>query len=208
MAYVFANRQEVKEAALWCEGILKAVQTEVNDYFTFDFRLIGSGDRKLVTQNGDEPFDLDYDIILQRDKKELLNDPKRIKELFRNKLDVVLKNSIDKYKPSPSRDSTSVLTTNVRIDNRISFSFDVAIIAENDNGHYCRITNVKDARQYIWNQLPNSNGFHEKFKAIKDAKLWNDFKAKYLKKKNEHLSRQTGVNSFSILLETINEFYR
>lgn len=70
MAYKFAKQSEVKELESWCMDILHAVQEEVRDYFTFDIRLIGSGDKRLVTQNSDESFDLDYNIILQRDKKE------------------------------------------------------------------------------------------------------------------------------------------
>lgn len=61
------------------------------DYFTFDIRLIGSGDKRLVTQNSDESFDLDYNIILQRDKKGLLNNPKQIKNIFVSKFNKVLK---------------------------------------------------------------------------------------------------------------------
>lgn len=67
MAYKFAKQSEVKELESWCMDILHAVQEEVRDYFTFDIRLIGSGDKRLVTQNSDESFDLDYNIILQRD---------------------------------------------------------------------------------------------------------------------------------------------
>lgn len=80
MAYKFAKQSEVKELESWCMDILHAVQEEVRDYFTFDIRLIGSGDKRLVTQNSDESFDLDYNIILQRDKKGLLNNPKQIKD--------------------------------------------------------------------------------------------------------------------------------
>ena len=69
MAYKFAKQSEVKELESWCMDILHAVKKEVRDYFTFDIRLIGSGDKRLVTQNSDESFDLDYNIILQRDKK-------------------------------------------------------------------------------------------------------------------------------------------
>ncbi len=69
MAYKYANQAEVKEQAMWCVNIIHQVQKELSEYFTFDFRLIGSGDRRLVTQNGEEPFDLDYNIILQRDKQ-------------------------------------------------------------------------------------------------------------------------------------------
>ena len=65
--YRFANQQDVKELAKWCEEIIKEVQIEVKEYFTFSFNLIGSGGKKLVTQNEDESFDLDYNLILQKD---------------------------------------------------------------------------------------------------------------------------------------------
>ena len=48
MAYRFANQSEVKELTACCMKILYAVQDEVSDYFTFDIRLIGSGDKRLV----------------------------------------------------------------------------------------------------------------------------------------------------------------
>lgn len=77
MAYKFAKQSEVKELESWCMDILHAVQEEVRDYFTFDIRLIGSGDKRLVTQNSDESFDLDYNIILQRDKIALINEDEK-----------------------------------------------------------------------------------------------------------------------------------
>ena len=94
MAYKFAKQSEVKELESWCMDILHAVQEEVRDYFTFDIRLIGSGDKRLVTQNSDESFDLDYNIILQRDKKGLLNNPKQIKDIFVSRFNKILKEYI------------------------------------------------------------------------------------------------------------------
>ena len=90
MAYRFANQSEVKELEAWCMDILHAVQDEVREYFTFDIRLIGSGDKRLVTQNSDECFDLDYNIILQKDKKGLLDNPKQIKDIFVARFNKVL----------------------------------------------------------------------------------------------------------------------
>lgn len=49
MAYKFAKQSEVKEMEAWCMEILHAVQDDVREYFTFDIRLIGSGDKRLVT---------------------------------------------------------------------------------------------------------------------------------------------------------------
>lgn len=88
--YRFANQQDVKELAKWCEEIIKEVQIEVKEYFTFSFNLIGSGGKKLVTQNEDESFDLDYNLILQKDKQGLIDYPKKIKDIIRGAFDIIL----------------------------------------------------------------------------------------------------------------------
>lgn len=81
--YQYAKQSEVKKVSEVCEKILRKVQNTVRDYFTFQFCLIGSGGKKLVTQNTqDGAFDLDYNIILQRDKQNLLNRPKEIKQSY------------------------------------------------------------------------------------------------------------------------------
>ena len=105
MAYRFANQSEVKELTACCMKILYAVQDEVSDYFTFDIRLIGSGDKRLVTQNSDESFDLDYNIILQKDKKGLLDNPKQIKDIFVARFNKVLKQCVSGYIQMCIRDS-------------------------------------------------------------------------------------------------------
>ncbi len=205
MAYRYAKQSDVKELERWCMEILHAVQDEVRDYFTFDIRLIGSGDKRLVTQNADESFDLDYNIILQKDKKGLLDKPKQIKEIFVSRFNKILKEEVENY--SHVSDSTSVITANIIQNNRIQFSFDVAIIVEGDDGYFYRLTNDKNTGRYIWNQVKQSANYFEKFKAIKEQGYWLDFKSRYLELKNMHLSRQDGVKSFSIFLETLNEFY-
>ena len=89
MAYRFAEQKKVTELNKWCREILYDVQKEVAEYFTFDIRLIGSGDKRLVTQNSDESFDLDYNIILQKDKKGLLDAPRQIKNIFISSFDML-----------------------------------------------------------------------------------------------------------------------
>lgn len=206
MAYRFANQSEVKELTAWCMEILHAVQDEVKDYFTFDIRLIGSGDKRLVTQNSDECFDLDYNIILQKDKKRLLDNPKQIKEIFVARFNRVLEQYVSEYKHVC--DSTSVVTVKIIINNRLKFSFDVAIIVEGDDGYFYKLINDKNTGRYIWNQIKQSANYYERFKAVKENGDWMDFKRRYLELKNMHLRRQDGVKSFSIFLETLNEFYR
>ena len=205
MAYRFANQSEVKELESWCMKILHAVQDEVREYFTFDIRLIGSGDKRLVTQNGEDSFDLDYNIILQKDKKGLLDNPKQIKDIFVARFNKVLKGRVSNY--AHVSDSTSVITAKIVMDKRLRFSFDVAIIVEGDDGYFYRLTNDKNTGRYIWNQVRQSANYFEKFKAVKENGYWMEFKRRYLYLKNMHLSRQDDIKSFSIFLETLNEFY-
>ena len=204
MAYKFAKQKEVKELEIWCMDILHAVQEEIRDYFTFDIRLIGSGDKRLVTQNSDESFDLDYNIILQRDKKGLLNNPKQIKDIFVSKFNKVLKEYVSDY--SHTSDSTSVITVKLIRNNKLHFSFDVAIVVEGDDGLFYRLINDKTTGRYIWNQVPQSCDFEYKLQEIKENGEWQDFKDRYLDLKNMHLRRNDNIKSFSIFLETLNEF--
>lgn len=206
MAYKFAKQSDVKELEEWCMEILHAVQDEVREYFTFDIRLIGSGDKRLVTQNSDESFDLDYNIILQKDKKGLLGNPKQIKDIFVSRFNKILKEEVSNY--THVSDSTSVITAKIIRNNRIQFSFDVAIIVEGDDGYFYRLTNDKNTGRYIWNQVKQSSNYFEKFKDIKERGYWLEFKSRYLELKNMHLRRQDGVKSFSVFLETLNEIYR
>lgn len=206
MAYKFANQKQVRELTAWCMDILHEVQNEVKDYFTFDIRLIGSGDKRLVTQNENEAFDLDYNIILQKDKKGLLDNPKQIKEIFVKRFQNVLQKYVSNY--YHVCDSTSVITAKIVSNNKLSFSFDVAIIVEGDNGYFYRLINDKNTGRYIWNQVKKSASYMERFKVVKDSGQWIKFKERYLQLKNMHLSRRDDVKSFSIFLETLNEFCR
>ena len=206
MAYKYAEQRAVTDLNKWCMNILHDVQKEVSDYFTFDIRLIGSGDKRLVTQNAEESFDLDYNIILQKDKKGLLDNPKQIKDIFIARFNKVLNRYIDNcYHTS---DSTSVITIKNIQKGELLFSFDVAIIVEGNDGYFYRLTNDKNFNRYIWNRVKNSAEYFEKFQRIKEEGLWLKFKNRYLELKNWHLSRQDGVKSFSIFLETLNEVYR
>ena len=206
MAYKYAEQRAVTDLNKWCMNILHDVQKEVSDYFTFDIRLIGSGDKRLVTQNAEESFDLDYNIILQKDKKGLLDNPKQIKDIFIARFNKVLNRYIDNcYHTS---DSTSVITIKNIQKGKLLFSFDVAIIVEGNDGYFYRLTNDKNSNRYIWNRVKNSADYFEKFQRIKEEGLWLKFKNRYLELKNWHLSRQDEVKSFSIFLETLNEVYR
>lgn len=204
--YKFANQKDVRELTKWCDGIINEVQKNVKEYVTFSFNLIGSGGKRLVTQNGDEPFDLDYNLIIQKDKQGLIDDPKRLKNIIRNAFDNVLRENVQGY--NGAKDSKSVITNTFADGVKRTFSFDVAIYVEADNGYMYRLINDKNTGKYIWNQVPKSKNYEDKIQAIKENGEWEDFKARYLELKNMHLRRRDDIKSFSIFLETLNEFYR
>lgn len=197
------NKQELSELKEACETIIKNVQTSwLKDYFTFQFNLIGSGSNKLITQNGDDgEYDLDYNFILQKDKQGLINDPKKIKELFIQ--------AFNKANPNlgfkPAENSTSVITSKLIYGNRLHFSFDVAILCEGNNGNYLKIVQNKNNNQYYWNEVPHSRNYQTTIKLVKKARKWNELRDRYLKLKNLYLSRGEDVASFSILIQALNE---
>lgn len=90
----------------------------------------------------------------------------------------------------------------------MEFSFDVAIIVEGDDGYFYRLTHDKRTDRYIWNQVKQSANYFERFKAVKIKAIGWSLSGVILELKNMHLRRQDGVKSFSIFLETLNEFYR
>ena len=203
--YEFANQKDVKELAKWCESIIKEAQKEIKEYVTFSFNLIGSGGKKLVTQNAEEAFDLDYNLIIQKDKQGLIDDPKRLKNIVRNAFDRVLRENVEGY--SGSKNSKSVISVVFADGIKRTFSFDVAIYVEADNGYMYKLINDKNTGRYIWNQVPKSKNYEDKMQAIKENGEWEDFKYRYLELKNIYLRRNDDVKSFSIFLEALNEFY-
>jgi len=200
--FQYAKQSEVKELSKLCEEMLRKVQSKVKEYFTLEIRLIGSGAKKLVTQNTqDGAFDLDYNIILQRDKQNLLNNPQKIKQIFINAFNEIALEYRFKY----ANDSTSVITVRLVTNNKLTFSFDVAIIVEDNNGTFHRITFDKSTSRYFWNEIKQSRDYLAKFQQIK-SEYWIEFKERYLELKNIHLKRGVHMKSFSVFLETLNEF--
>lgn len=194
--YHFVDQKICKTLRIKCEEILKAVQKELAGYFTFQFLLIGSGERRLVTQNEEGIFDLDYNLILMKDKKGLIDNPKRIKELFLN--------AFNKAYPKLSfQNSTSVITSCLRLGD-VLFSFDCAIVCEGNNGNLYKIVFDKPDR-YIWNEVRHTKDFNARYRYLLSENEFPNIRDLYLKKKNQHLRQNDGVQSFSILVETVNE---
>ncbi len=177
-----------------------------------DVYLIGSGAKNLVTKNGNEPFDLDYNLLLQTypDDWNINNSEslKWLKDTIRIELNKILGDSFFR----DAQDSTSVLTARLFFKTdpkKIEFSFDLAILVENRQGNYCRLIHEKKfPERFYWNEIPNSHNVEEKVAELKEYGWWEDVREKYLALKNLYLSRQDYTHpSFIVYVEAVNQIY-
>lgn len=117
-----------------CSSLINELVQYINneDYLRVEAHLVGSGAKNLVTQNNDEPIDLDYNLNIV-DINGNINDAKKIKEYIRKAFNIILKRN----NWADCKDSTSALTTEKRYftkGNDTEFSIDLAITYEDDSG--------------------------------------------------------------------------
>lgn len=151
--------------------------------------LVGSGARNLVTQNANQPVDLDYNLEILRCVD--LNDCQALKEAVKRAFDQVLR----RHNWCPCQDSTSVLTARRAFRNRgePAFSIDVCITMRDESGQYHRLIHEKTgflcSDRWFWNKLPHSRGLKEKAEYIKQQGKWHLVREQYLNIKNRYLTQ-------------------
>jgi hypothetical protein len=205
--YNYISRGEVKPYHEICTKYLKTLQKKLRDdhKIHFEIQLVGSGSHRLVTRNGKEPFDLDYNLIFHRLPEDYGGDsgnPGKLKALIRQSLDKIVDKNV-----SFGQDSTSSIKYNYRGENgKICFSFDVAILYQSkERGILNRLIHQKDNDSFIWNEVFDSKDLKEKEERILKRGLWNDLRDVYLKKKNENLKSQDSKPSYILYIEAVNE---
>lgn len=198
--YKYVSKKEIRDIREYCEEIIKKLQkSELKEFFTFSFYLIGSGKTNLITIDGDNgTYDLDYNLILQKDKADLFSKPQKIKELFSKEFDKERNN----FNIKKIENSSSVITLKFK-DKKANV--DIAILRKNNNGNYSKIIYDKNKNRYIWNEIKCSKNYQDNINLIRQQMCWNEVRDRYLFKKNSYLRQNKNISSFSILLETINE---
>ena len=198
--YNYVSKKAIRDIREYCEEIIKKIQkSQLKEFFTFSFYLIGSGKTNLITINGDNgAYDLDYNLILQKDKEDLFSKPQKIKELFSKEFDKERSN----FNIKKIENSSSVITLKFK-DKKVNV--DIAILRKNNNGNYSKIIYDKNNNRYIWNEIKCSKNYQDNINLIKQQMCWNEVRDRYLFKKNSYLRQNKNISSFSILLETINE---
>lgn len=208
--YEYVKKAEYAPIKKELEQIIRTVQHEMRKKYkiTFQFQLIGSGKRHLVTRvcNGNSGYDFDYNLIIPHPQNGYHYRADIIKQDFMN----ALKTALIGTPYSFPRDSTSAITIKVidRKNRRICHSCDFAIIYygnynETNGYYYLRNNKLRGSYEFAFRSL-NSN-IDEKVNYILEENGWNYIRDEYLILKN--VNEGNKKHSFSLYIEAVNNVY-
>ncbi len=184
--------------------IIKRVQKEVRDEFTFQFTFIGSSKRNMITYDPTTNRGFDFDVNIEVNDDDECYTPKEIKSILRR--------AFDRIAPSYGylfcENSSRVLTIKC-IDYRSScilHSCDFAIVYDCEDGQqYIRYS--KQSNTYTWEfQKQSYRDLEKRADALKKWGHWGEVRKIYIKKKDSNMNPDK--HSRSLYAETINECYQ
>lgn len=212
MYHYIEDKKFLKDMRRLCSDIVNQLVQRINNdgKLYVKAHLVGSGARNMITQNGNEPIDLDYNLCIIDSYDIYINDGNAIKEHIRKHFNAVL----NRNGWGDCQDSTSALTTELRYftkGNNTEFKIDLAIIQERNNAWF-RLIHRKTGfvlyDQWYWNEAPQSTNLSHRTNILKRNHLWEEVIDTYLEKKNMYLGRQDHNHpSFVIYIEAVNEVY-
>ena len=191
----YVTKKIVKEAKIEIVKVLKQVNEDIKEKYkgNVNFHIVGSAKRNLIVRNGNSPWDIDFQIILD-DK--IFNDieAEEIKidiwNYFKNRLD-------DKnYKVNFSK---SVISVTLRETNEYGLSsFDIAILKRNPKNNKLEILRGKVGDKnseyfFKWEIIGGAeNSYFFRKKEIKNED-WIKFRELFLlKKENDFKEKENG----------------
>jgi len=209
MPYEFVSKSEYTPVRNQLENIIKEIQNDMKPEYTFQFSLIGSGRKKLITREvgTSKGFDFDYNFSLQKVKDDY-DGAKTIRENFFKILQ-----EIGKKYGYQTEDNKSAITIKLvdQEKKRVVHSCDFGIVEDwiddEDNQHQNIIIRDKNASlpTYVWNERPKSKNYSVKVSNIEAAGLWEVLKAEYLKLKENN--KDIEKKSYQLFIESINNIY-
>ena len=211
--YHFVDKAEIKQFKSTSSRILECTRDYLKEEYGIigQFALVGSGRRNLVTQNGNGLYDLDYNLQVVKMPDKYWANLGLFKETVRTALNKTVKGThfVD------GRDSTSVITTLWFNDKpNVKAGIDVAILAQNPEGTWCRLIHNKSLSlygsqgQYTWCEVPSSKDVAKKDHEIKNYGQWKQVRDVYLDLKNLYFERQDlNHPSFVCYVEAVNQVY-
>lgn len=197
----YVSKKEAAPVKADLLDLIHEVQDEVRDKFTFQYELVGSASRNMITYDTKSNVGYDFDVNFEVNDDDNNYTPKQIRTIIRN--------AIDKFAPSHGydycEDSTRVLTIKQKDYKhaKILHSCDFAIVNNCDDGQqYIRFN--KGTNRYTWEfQGEGFESLPDKIDWLKENNLWEDLKDYYIEKKNEN--DNPDKHSRSIFAESVNE---
>ncbi len=186
------------------EEIIKAVQNEVRDYFTFQPRFIGSSSRNMITYDPMTNIGFDFDVNIEVNDDDEEYTPEELRTILREAFTRVSRH----YGFQKCEDSTRVLTIK-KIDyehSSVFYSCDIAIVFFGEEGQrYIRFN--KETQRYTRElQQLSDSCLEERADELRTNGLWNEVRDIYLFKKNNNTNPDK--HSRSLYAEAVNECYR
>lgn len=208
--YEYVEKSEYAPIRKELEEIIKRTQIEMRKNYglTFQFYLIGSGKRHLVTRikGGNRGYDFDYNLVLSPPGSGYRYIAESIKQDFIDALKTALRGT--KY--SFPKDSTSSVTIKVidKDKKKIQYGCDFAIIyygrnGNNDGYYYLRNNKEQKSYQFVFRTL--SSDIDEKVRDIIRDSGWPYIEEEYLLLKNINEGKKK--HSFSLYAEAVNNVY-
>lgn len=208
--YEYVKKSEYAPVRNKLEQIIKRTQSEMRQNYglTFQFHLIGSGKRHLITRikDGNNGYDFDYNLILSAPSDGYRYNAKIIKQNFMTALKTALRGTEYSF----PKDSTSSITIKVidKDKKKICYSCDFAIIYYGNNDStdgYFYLRNNKRQQSYQFVFRSSSAVIDEKVHAIIKNEGWPYIKEEYLLLKN--INEGSRKHSFSLYAEAVNNVY-
>ncbi len=206
--YEFVEKDEYQPVRNILEEIIHRVQDLVRDEFTFQYQLIGSGGRHLITRikGGNQGYDFDYNLILNGPGEGKIWKPEFARVTILN----ALKEAIKESPYNDPNNKTSALSIKVvdQKNSRIVHGCDFAVVyyPEDQDSHYYKYVRFNKAdSSYTWEERKLSRNVDEKRDWIDVNNHWQKLKEEYLKLKN----RNSDPNkvSFSLYHEAVHNVF-
>lgn len=209
--YEYVEKAEYAPVRKELEEVIKRTQIEMrrNYGLTFQFHLIGSGRRHLVTRirGGNKGFDFDYNLIIPHPGNGYYYKANIIKQNFMDSFKTALQGTQYSF----PKDSTSAITIKVvdKKNKQIRYGCDFAIIYygdynESDGYYYLRNKKKQGFYEFAFRTL--NSDIEEKVTDIREYDDgWNYIRDEYLMLKN--INEGNGKHSYSLYIEAVNNVY-
>lgn len=170
---------------------------------------LGTSRKKLITQNDQDPMELDY--ILRIERWDDLYNCEAIHQAVLNVFqDIVRRHHYGRCVAT----TNTISTKRIRIqdDEQITFKVNITVCFKKPDGTMNRLMHEKshfpNPSKYYWVHIPDSQGLKEKADFIKEKNKWEQLLEQYLITKNKYLNSDDHTHpSFVCYTEAVNHVY-